>query len=618
MAVLDNADITVNPTPQTGPTPQDAATIAARNTAAAAPPPTVPNPTAGALPDSITAKSNLPPAPRGNAPGQPVPKQSFREGMAAAVPSYVTDENGNVVPTSPVRLPSVSGVLGGVLLGSLQGALRGMAAPTEPGARGKGSAFASGSAAAEKGAIEADQRARNAAQQNFINRQTALDNKVRVQHELAQTAFLSQNMSFEKDLHPGLVRAKDLENERAELELGGVHQKLLEDGIKFKSDMAEMGIDPTSFTAHSPALTAQVPALVAGAVRPVHNGQSGVGSNGIDVYPTNVLTNTILTKPVTYTSYETLDPKTGKPLLDGKGNPVITLDKNGLPVGHDQILTPDGKITANDYLDAYFHNQAILIRAAQQVHNRMTLDDQNAKLAQTKAETNKTKADTNEANARTELTKTQTSQLKRQAANLATPDSTGFTSPLAIAEYNKRYDKFSGSKEFQTLQQMTGSYQQFQDTLNDINSGKDMTGAQSVVGLFNAIGISAAPLAGKGFRINSNTIQEHVGARGLDQAAYQKLLSLKNGDIITPQQIKDYASIAAKVYENSYVNEAVEAHRQGLPADFLPQGGGAKIDPTTINIFTRITMLTHPELAQDPTKLKAAAQATAQKNGWSL
>jgi hypothetical protein len=144
-----------------------------------------------------------------------------------------------------------------------------------------------------------------------------------------------------------------------------------------------------------------------------------------------------------------------------------------------------------------------------------------------------------------------------------------------------------------------------------------MTGAESVVGLFNAIGISATPLAGKGFRINSNTIEEHVEARGIDQAAYQQLLSLKNGDVITPKQLSDYSNIAEGVYHNAYVNAADEAHRQGLPVDFLPQGGGRPVDPITARIYLDTALHTHPELANNPKAAQAAAIQAAVLNGWS-
>jgi hypothetical protein len=89
-----------------------------------------------------------------------------------------------------------------------------------------------------------------------------------------------------------------------------------------------------------------------------------------------------------------------------------------------------------------------------------------------------------------------------------------------------------------------------------------LSGAASVVGLFNAIGISATPLQGKGFRINENTVKEHTDARGLGQKALQKLESLQTGAVITENQLKDYAGIAAQVYKDSFINAANEQRRQ--------------------------------------------------------
>lgn len=209
-------------------------------------------------------------------------------------------------------------------------------------------------------------------------------------------------------------------------------------------------------------------------------------------------------------------------------------------------------------------------------------------------------------------------QEKREAASIQTPDATGFVSPLTTKTYDARYGKFTGSKDYQTLSTLKGSYQQFNDTLNHIAQTGEMTGAESVVGLFNAIGISATPLAGKGFRVNQNVINEHAEARGIDQAAYQKLLSLKAGDVITPKQLSDYSNIAAGVYHNAYVNAADEAHRQGLPVDFLPQGGGKTLDPVSAQIYTDVVLHSNPNLARDPKALKAAIVQAAGVNGWKL
>jgi len=184
-------------------------------------------------------------------------------------------------------------------------------------------------------------------------------------------------------------------------------------------------------------------------------------------------------------------------------------------------------------------------------------------------------------------------------------DAFGNVSPLNEKEFNKRYDAYNRSKQYQTLQILQGSYQQFQEAVSDLNSGKELTGAASVVGLFNAIGISATPLAGKGFRINENTIREHVDARGLDQAAYQKLLALKNGDVITPQQLKDYASIATGVYRDSYINAANEEFRQVGIVDVLPRGNNMPIDPMTARLYLTIAG-NNPDLATE----------AAKKHGW--
>jgi len=181
----------------------------------------------------------------------------------------------------------------------------------------------------------------------------------------------------------------------------------------------------------------------------------------------------------------------------------------------------------------------------------------------------------------------------------------GNTSSLSEKEYNKRYDSFSNSKQRKDLTTLQGSYEQFRDAVQKIDSGQDLTGADSVVGLFNAIGISATPLAGKGFRINENTIKEHANARGIGQAGYQKLLSLKNGDVITPQQLKDYANIAKQVYFNSYIEGANEQRRQLNYIDVLPQGNNQTIDPVTAQMYLRIS-------GGDPVKARQAAQ----KSGW--
>lgn len=203
-----------------------------------------------------------------------------------------------------------------------------------------------------------------------------------------------------------------------------------------------------------------------------------------------------------------------------------------------------------------------------------------SQIAHTQAET---------ANLQAEATKSLAEAKALGTAQLDTPDVTGYKPDLpagGVKEYNKRVDSFK--KNIDQLAQTEGTYQQFSDILGDINSGKDLTGAQSVVALFNAIGISAEPLRGKGMRINATTVEHHENARSFGQDLYQKWLSLKKGDIITPQQVKDYATIASQVRTNQYVNLINEMHADGVKADpvvKMLRGNGRTADDGTVKIF---------------------------------
>lgn len=184
------------------------------------------------------------------------------------------------------------------------------------------------------------------------------------------------------------------------------------------------------------------------------------------------------------------------------------------------------------------------------------------------------------------------------------PDPFGVTSPLDSKQFNSRYNTFSKAY-VQPLTKTDQQLSQFASIQSDIDKNGNMTGAESVVGLFNAIGISASPLKGMGFRINNNTVEEHANARGLGQSLYQKMLSLKDGDVVTPQQLKDYASIATQARESQYSSAIDEARRQNLPVDFLPKGNGSPVDQSTVKMYLRAA-------GGDKDKTRAALQAA----GW--
>lgn len=122
-----------------------------------------------------------------------------------------------------------------------------------------------------------------------------------------------------------------------------------------------------------------------------------------------------------------------------------------------------------------------------------------------------------------------------------------------------------------------------------IDPNNTMTPAEKVTGLLNAVGISFDPLKGKGARLSNDVIQEHAGARDIYQSALQKIDALRpgGGGPITKQQVLDYAKIAQGVVHDSYVYNAREAQRQGLPVDFLPRPSkvGTIIDPATAKIY---------------------------------
>lgn len=194
----------------------------------------------------------------------------------------------------------------------------------------------------------------------------------------------------------------------------------------------------------------------------------------------------------------------------------------------------------------------------------------------------------NEANARVKLID---AQIKDMQSGVGGDEfDSGWQSPLNKKEFQKRQDDFLHSTEYKNLQQVQGSKQLFDSIVNDPKFQKgDLSGAQSVVGLFAAIGISVTPMQGKGMRINKDVILSHEQARGLDQATLQKLNSLKNGQVITPQQLKDYSGIADAVYAQAYINANDALKQRGLPQNLIPEGHNKPIDSANWQIFLTLS-----------------------------
>jgi hypothetical protein len=216
----------------------------------------------------------------------------------------------------------------------------------------------------------------------------------------------------------------------------------------------------------------------------------------------------------------------------------------------------------------------------------------------------KTNAAVEESNAtgKTNLNAAEAEQHRAVAANMvpSTPTYDGLGvvyTPVPGGPKGKANLQKSFKTDADSLAKTEGTFQQFESVLSDINAGKDVTGAQSVIALFNAIGLSATPLKGMGFKINNSTVAEHVDARGVGQQLYQKLLGLKNGDVITPQQIEDYAQLALQARHDAYVNKINEYRSYGGNAvDLLPAGNGKKWTPTQPRSSSMRRMATKTQL----------------------
>lgn len=236
-------------------------------------------------------------------------------------------------------------------------------------------------------------------------------------------------------------------------------------------------------------------------------------------------------------------------------------------------------------------------------------DAHEADLQRTEAEKNVAEAGAARATAGAETARAQ--NLRAQTQQLLTGGIDELGRPLESLPQKERlarYKTFSQSY-VKDINQLDQSYSQMQSIMDRAAKGQ-MTGADSVVGLFNAIGISSAPLKGRGFRINQSIVGEHAGARNVYQDMATKLSRIApdgTGEIVTPKQLQDYTAIMSQARHDLYVTAAREARRQKLPVDFLPQGNNQPIDLGTARIFMDVY-----------NGNKDDARAAATKFGWTV
>ena len=232
-----------------------------------------------------------------------------------------------------------------------------------------------------------------------------------------------------------------------------------------------------------------------------------------------------------------------------------------------------------------------------------------ADIAEKGALTDKAKADTAKTNE-------ETKQLKEW--DTGGPNGSGridvFGNPVGAPgmdrkEYVKRVDTYT--KDYsKDLNQLDAARSQLKDIITNAEKNKKLPGADAVVGIFDAIGISSAPLKGRGFRINNSVVSEHVeGTRNAWQNMALKLSRLTpegTGQIVSLDQLKDYERIMDAARRDAYVGAANDAVNRGIGIQKVPRGNGAAIDDNTMDIFLTLAK-------GDP----KAASAIARQYGWA-
>lgn len=159
-------------------------------------------------------------------------------------------------------------------------------------------------------------------------------------------------------------------------------------------------------------------------------------------------------------------------------------------------------------------------------------------------------------------------------------------------EYDKRVDAYN--KDYsRDLNQLDAARSQLTDIITNAEKTGKLPGADAVVGIFDAIGLSSAPLKGRGFRINNQVVGEHVqGTRNAWQGMALKLSRLTpngTGQIVSLQQLKDYERIMDVARHDAYVGAANDALNRGIGIQIVPRGNGRPIDGNTMDIFLTLS-----------------------------
>jgi hypothetical protein len=484
----------------------------------------------------------------------------------------------------------------------LAGALTGLAAGSSAGARPGAPALegvGAGFSAERNQQIAQDQRKRQSLQQSFENKQAGQEQQSEIDLRGAQRAYLTtQNTSL------------GLENSRRQVEAGedsvnafNTYQK----AIAADPSNLDLGVFPDmkaviAYEKEHPELTKNI---ASGQLLAVPNLVQGEDGNWTyqGVHAALVKPN-VLDQPISQVFGD--KPIPGIPFfVPGK------MTAQGQEPGAWQTAPAAASTKYGDYL-------ALMQKATADAAK----DDSALAIAQTKEAQAAASKDAAEAGlARSQTTPPGGAGGTGGAAGggAAMPPTENYQSWINTVpfkqreEMNKRYDAFDAAEIDKNLVPFERTFDQMNAILSDANAGK-LTGPESVVGLFDAIGLSTSNLKGQGMRINQAVIGDHASATNVWQQLAAKLSKLPPtgpGEKVTPQQLQQYTNIMGQARHDLYLTLADTARRRGLPVDFLPDGNGQVLDttsPTGANTWS----IFKDAYGGDA----AAAGAAAERFGW--
>jgi hypothetical protein len=402
-----------------------------QNPAAASP---IPAPNTPDIPVSGPYLSPTGPAPNPQPP--PPSRESFKEGFSrGAGTQYRTNDEGEIENAAPARKPTAGGILGSVLSGALVGATRGMAAQTPEGARGKGAAFSAGAAAAQKGALEADARAREIAQRNFENKQEATKTKLQANMWNMQTLTLAHKMANDDAEFHTILEGHGLDNQEKRDRLRVLDNQQAQNDADLIQAIQTNGIQPVVTATQKPqngksagqVLLPHAASMAAGSTLLLHNGGKGQEANGVKGFAT-----ADLDKPFSISDNQPyLVPHYTGSVSDGtyvdqKTGQVVS--KGGLIASYTAVQ-PDGKTTWRQ-IGQQLKSANMQLQTAQEKIAKTHEDEQK------QAETEKDKAQAKEAQAGAKLKNVQAKNLASGGAKLDDGSWNPASVPVSMVEGN--------------------------------------------------------------------------------------------------------------------------------------------------------------------------------------